>query len=103
MIAKQLQYIQHWKAEYMSYDDIPNEKATWHIDPPYKVAGKRYRKNKIDYVYLAKWCRNRKGQVMVCEQKGADWLPFKRLRTNNNGSNKQYTEMVWYNKYFHPI
>jgi D12 class N6 adenine-specific DNA methyltransferase len=75
MIAGQLQYIRHWTAELKSYKDVDNMRATWHIDPPYQQAGKRYRHNAIDYKFLSKWCKERRGQVMVCEQGGAKWLP----------------------------
>lgn len=101
-IAKQLQYIRHWKAELKSYEDVDNEESTWYIDPPYQQAGKRYRQNKIDYKHLAEWSISRKGQVIVCEQEPAKWLDFKLLRECSNASNKTYREVVWYsqqNKY----
>ncbi len=30
----------------------------------------------IDFPALGDWCRGRQGQVIVCENDGADWLPF---------------------------
>ncbi len=54
-------------------------KATWFVDPPYQNMGKLYKENKIDYQELGTYCRERLGQVMVCENEGADWLPFEKL------------------------
>lgn len=53
--------------------------ATWFVDPPYQVAGVRYRYNstRIDFAALGDWCRSLDGQVIVCENDGADWLPFR--------------------------
>lgn len=96
MIADQLQYIRHWKVEKLSYEQIPNRKATWFVDPPYEEAGKRYRHNKIDYPMLGEWCKERTGQVMVCEQNTAKWLDFKHFETYRNASNKDYKELLWY-------
>jgi site-specific DNA-adenine methylase len=96
MIASQLEHIRHWKVQHLSFENIDNVKATWFIDPPYKEAGSRYKFNKIDYSALAQWCKERNGQVIVCEQDNAAWLPFEHLRFGRNASNKDYKELVWY-------
>jgi hypothetical protein len=76
-IASQCRYIKHWVVKHASYADIENSNATWFIDPPYNnTAGKVYRHNVLDYSLLAGYCRARNGQVIVCENKGAEWLPF---------------------------
>lgn len=73
--------IAHWQLLLGDYSDIPNQSATWFIDPPYNnVAGSTYRTNDVNFQHLAQWSRERLGQVIVCENKGADWLPFKPLR-----------------------
>jgi site-specific DNA-adenine methylase len=95
MIADQLKYIRHWKIEKLSYDKIPNQRATWFVDPPYEQAGHRYRNNGIDYSYLSRWCKERCGQVIVCEQNSASWLKFQHLKTQRNASNKDYRELIW--------
>lgn len=74
-IARQLQHIRHWEVSCGSYEDMPDEDATWFIDPPYEVAGS-YVYRDIDFPFLGDWCRSRSGQVMVCENVGATWLPF---------------------------
>ncbi len=50
----------------------------------------------IDYSGLAEWCKTRKGQVIVCEQLGADWLPFREL-TKIKGLKNKSTEVIWTN------
>lgn len=78
-IAGQLRGIRGWTIEQRSFQDIPNTDATWFIDPPYVDKGRYYRFNAVDYVALATWTRERLGRVFVCEQEGADWLPFEPL------------------------
>jgi 16S rRNA G966 N2-methylase RsmD len=75
-IARQVDRIRHWSVLHGSYHDAPDIAATWFVDPPYQVAGKHYRKSQIDYANLADWCLSRQGQTIVCENVGADWLPF---------------------------
>ena len=77
-IASQLSAIRHWKIITGDYTMSPNVEATWFIDPPYEISGKIYRcgSDDIDFHALAEWCKSRKGQVMVCENVGATWLPF---------------------------
>lgn len=82
-VANNLWKIKHWKIARESYLDVPNRKATWFIDPPYKKHGKYYKHSSknINYDQLAKWCRTRNGQVMVCEgEDSGDWLDFKKLK-----------------------
>lgn len=78
-IANQLPGIRGWKVKLGNWADAPNMKATWFIDPPYQVAGKHYNFSNINYDALAKFCCSRKGQLFVCENDGANWLPFKLL------------------------
>jgi site-specific DNA-adenine methylase len=97
--AYNLHKVRHWEIRLGSYLDIPNEEATWFIDPPYQYGGEHYVKNNktINYAELADWCKSRKGQVIVCENTKADWLPFKpfsRLRGNVHNS----TEAMWCNQ-----
>lgn len=77
-IASQVDVISHWKVIHGEYWDAPNIVATWYVDPPYIVAGKDYPHGAkgIDYDHLGRWCRSRQGQVVVCENEGAEWLPF---------------------------
>ena len=81
-IAQQVPAIRHWRIIHGSYHGFSAEPATWFVDPPYNnAAGARYRKSRIDYAHLSRWCRSLPGQVIVCEQAGADWLPFAHMMT----------------------
>lgn len=75
-IARQVPLIKHWEIRHGSYEELPDIPATWFVDPPYMVAGKGYRMNNVDYKHLGQWSQQRSGQVIVCENAGADWLPF---------------------------
>jgi hypothetical protein len=79
-IARQVDRIRHWDIVEGSWEDAPDIKAHWHVDPPYdNTAGEAYRWNRdsIDYGDLGKWCVSRLGFVQVCENDGATWLPFR--------------------------
>lgn len=98
-VASQLFKIRHWKIEHGSYDNIPNQRATWFIDPPYQFGGDAYvESNKqIDFKSLAKWSTCREGQVIVCENTKADWMDFKPM-IKQRGSLKSSTEAIWSNE-----
>lgn len=84
-IADNLEKIRHWTIQNRSYKDVDNERATWFIDPPYQLKGKYYRcsSKSINFEHLGPWCSSREGQVMVCENVGAEWLDFDFLRKVN--------------------
>ena len=101
-IASQVGGIRHWKIEQASYADIPDQgPATWFVDPPYEQAGRAYRFHDIDYANLGDWCRSRTGQVIVCENAGAEWLPFRTFRTikglEGRRGGKKSVEVIWTN------
>ena len=68
-------------------------------DPPYQTAGRAYRFHDLDYPALAEWCKSRTGQVIVCENAGAAWLPFEPFRTikglEGKRGGKQSVEVIW--------
>lgn len=94
-ILKNLEMIKDWKIINLDYKDIPNVEATWYIDPPYVNGGDRYIENKIDYNELAEWCKTRKGQVIVCENSSANWLPFEPL-VEMTGSKHRTLEVIYH-------
>lgn len=99
-IAAQVEYIRHWKIYNVSYRSCPSpqRKATWFIDPPYQCAGRHYRfgAQLIDYDALARWCLARVGQVIVCENEGASWLPFRELaEVKTTRSSRKSKEVFW--------
>lgn len=78
-ISEQVPLIKHWEVREGSYEELPDVAATWFVDPPYQRSGKIYPfgSKLLDYPKLGLWCLGRKGQTVVCEQEGADWLPFR--------------------------
>jgi hypothetical protein len=91
-----------------TYNDIENIEATWFIDPPYQIIkesksvfqnGDGYSKNcnasGLDYGQIALFCKERAGQLIVCEKEGADWLDFKKFRQNKTSLNKNYNEVIY--------
>ena len=105
-IAKDLYKIRHWKIELGTYENIPNQTATWFIDPPYQNVGKAgYNVNErgkaIDFPALGEWCKQREGQAIVCEVTTADWLPFEPLK-EQHGQKLTSTEAVWCNDGWSP-
>jgi len=95
-IATQLYKIKHWEIRQDDYFNILNTEATWFIDPPYQIKGYKYIQSKIDYEYLAKWSKSRLGQVIVCENIDATWLPFKKI-IDFTGATQKNTEAIWSN------
>lgn len=97
-IARDLYKIKHWKIILGDYKDLENEEVTWFIDPPYQLKGVTYSfgSNSIDYDSLGLWCRERIGQVIVCENLGATWLDFMELKSFT-GAYKKNTEVYWTN------
>jgi site-specific DNA-adenine methylase len=98
-IALQVEFIRHWQVFNCSYADVAVPRAaTWFVDPPYEIAGKHYRfgSDQLDYQALGDWCRSRDGQVIVCENQGSTWLPFRDLtdvRSTSRG--RRSKEVIW--------
>ncbi len=95
-IADIVHRFNHWEVYNGSYTELSDceTPATWFVDPPYVNGGQRYVKNNIDYNHLAQFCRSRNGQVIVCENGDASWLPFRPL-CELSGQRKKTTEVVW--------
>ncbi|MGB1041629.1 MAG: hypothetical protein ACPGVD_12200 [Flavobacteriales bacterium] len=98
-IYENLFKIKHWEIKHGTYEDIQNTKATWFIDPPYQYGGEYYIESnkKIDFQYLGKWCKTRNGQVIVCENTKANWLPFNAM-VEFQGTIHKTTEAIWCNE-----
>jgi DNA modification methylase/16S rRNA G966 N2-methylase RsmD len=92
-IASQVEQIKHWTLIEGDYSSAPDVEATWFVDPPYNnAAGRVYRFHELDYARLGEWCRSRSGQVVVCENEGADWLPFAPLYETKQAWNTDETK-----------
>ncbi|MAH49719.1 hypothetical protein CMI37_28100 [Candidatus Pacearchaeota archaeon] len=101
-VASQVDSIRHWEVAHGSYADIPAQEATWFIDPPYQAKGKYYSCSLESSCFplLAQWCRSLPGQVIACEQDGANWLPFAHLvdakaTTKSAGASQTSKEVIW--------
>lgn len=90
--------IKHWNFICGDYIDLPNETATWFIDAPYFKGGHKYPQSnkKIDFMELSHWCKSRSGQVIVCENISATWLPFDPIKDIQGVAHKT-TEAMWTN------
>lgn len=99
IIAGQLRLIRHWKIIEGDFANAPDVAATWFVDPPYQVAGTHYKftLSGADYERLSSWCMLRDGQVIVCENVGATWLPFEPWMDIKAGPSKKISaEAMWY-------
>lgn len=103
MLARQVEEIRHWtvrEGSYESLGDLWGQEATWFIDPPYQARGHRYAcgSDRIDYEAMGAWCRELASaphrRVIVCEQEGAQWLPFCALASVR--SRVGYSAEVWW-------
>jgi len=104
-ILRMLPTIRHWTVTCGDYTDAPDLRATWFIDQPYHRQQRRGRgdgyahgADAIDYDALGQWCRARQGQAIVCEQRGAEWLPFRPLAValaTSPGPRRERVEVVW--------
>jgi len=98
-LSEELFKIKHWTIKNESYESAKKlGTATFFIDPPYssEFGGKYYPSHKIDYDFLSKWCRSLNGQIIVCENSNATWLPFVPL-VDLKGQRHTRKEGVWIN------
>lgn len=97
-IAAQVDRIRHWRVIEGDYWDAPDANATWFVDPPYNNgAGRRYPHQPDDFDRLGRWCCDRQGLTIVCENVGANWLPFQPL-ADIKARRGASAEVVWINR-----
>ena len=98
-LASQVDKIRHWTITEGEYFDAPELEATWFVDPPYQRGGLQYTMSSagIDFARLGAWCRARPGQVIVCEERGAEWLPFRPFAEIRSVGKNWTGEVVWTN------
>jgi hypothetical protein len=101
-VATQLPFIRHWKVVCGDGRLAAPGPATWFVDPPCSSrAGGEYGGPPPDYARLGEWCRGLPGQVIVCEQAGAAWLPFRPLAVadgcRGGKGNRVNAEAFWLN------
>jgi len=97
-IISHLNKIKHWNIIHCDYRDLMNNEQTWFIDPPYQFGGEHYHESNknIDYNKLSNWCKSRNGQIIVCENSKANWLPFNPM-IKLSGAYSKTTEVIWSN------
>ena len=101
-----LSKIKHWTLIEGDYTCAPDVEATWFIDPPYQGeagTGYRYGSKQLDYQQLARWVAERKGEVIVCEGGGANWLPFEPLVDLVGVAGKRSKEQMYHRSPHKPI
>jgi hypothetical protein len=102
-VARNVEKIRHWIICEGDYSEVANVEATWFIDAPYQHVPVSYAFWMVDYGELGDWVYDRMGQVIVCEQQGADWLPFKPAclvrsgRTHEGGTRNESNEVMYVN------
>jgi site-specific DNA-adenine methylase len=94
-IINQLPYIRHWGVVCEDYRNLPDVEACWFVDPPYQRHGRHYVHGSIDYRELAFWCHRRRGQLIVCEQEGAEWMNFQKFRTIKSLKSRTSAEVFY--------
>ena len=103
----------HVEVIHGDYRDAPDVEATWFIDPPYQPHPDKATSSKthcaqglgyapgcdascLDFPSLGEWARTRRGQALVVEQEGADWLPFVRVLAGGYDSQgRRKPEVLW--------
>lgn len=101
-ISKQLYKIRHWKIQLGTYEEIENQTATWFFDTPYEFGGACYpcSSRHLNFPAIGDHCKTRLGQVIVCENMKATWLPFVPLKSMK-GSLGFSNEAIWTNYHTH--
>lgn len=101
-IAGQLHRLDGWTLIEGDYSAAPDVDAFWFIDPPYIDQGRHYRhgSDALDFAGLARFAQSRRGQVVCCEQAGAQWLPFRpfatvKATTRKGGEGHTSEEVIW--------
>jgi len=103
-IAAQVPYIKHWSAVEGDYTVAPDVTATWFIDPPYQTyAGRSYARNSVDYKALGAWCDARFGQIIACDQAGAEWRSWNGGFIAKSLQTKRHQEVYWHKEHNLPF
>ena len=97
-VARQVDSIRHWRVQQGDYRSAPRVEATWFVDPPYNnKAGRRYPHQPDCFDELGAWCRRLPGLTIVCENEGAEWLPFRTVG-DIKSTRGTSAEVVWTNR-----
>ena len=100
-VAQQVSHIKHWEVISGDFEQASEiSDSTFFIDPPYAVKGKHYRHRmtESDFERLAQMSLCLSGQVIVCENRGADWLPFVDFVTSRSQLKGQRSKEVIFHR-----
>ncbi|MBC9927288.1 hypothetical protein [Leucobacter sp. cx-169] len=105
-LAEVIDDCRHFEVVHGDYRDAPDIEATWFIDPPYQAGAGRWDRTRggrythsnrdIDFSELSDWVQARRGQVIACDQEGADWLPWNGRIATVASSKRSYDELYWH-------
>ena len=106
-VARDLHRIRHWQIIEGDYTAAPDIEASWLVDPPYQTpAGRHYPYQPGSFAALGEWTLARKGQVIACEQAGADWLPWTGtldIKATSGAKRDGTSKEVVYHRSRHPV
>lgn len=107
-MASVIDECRHFEIVNGDFTVAPDVEATWFIDPPYQPTAGRWDRTRggrylhsnqgIDYEHLGAWAAARRGQVIVCEQSGATWMPWTNTVVHRSGTHDAYHEVWWTNE-----
>lgn len=95
-LADIVHHYDDWEIHQKSYKEAPDGDYTWFIDAPYQNVNVQYLYDDVIHTELREFCLSCTGQVIVCENSKADWLPFTELYTGYGAHDNTYTDYVWY-------
>jgi site-specific DNA-adenine methylase len=94
-LAASVHAVHHWDVRHGSYEDAPRDpEALYFVDPPYVDKGRYYRFRDVDHHQVGVWAKDLPGDVVVCEQQGATWLPFEPLASIKSTRGRS-EEVAW--------
>ena len=99
VMAANVHKVKHWQIICGDYQEAPNVEATWFIDPPYKShpgLGYAHGSDTLEYNELAQWALSRCGELIFCEGKHGDYLPFTSLPKLGGVAGKLSEEKLFY-------
>lgn len=95
LLSEQVEAIKHWSVIEGDWSRCTEFSPTsFFIDPPYEQDGSHYKCSSasLDFKHLGGVCLSLASggnQVVVCENEGASWLPFRKFRTIKATPGKQ--------------
>jgi site-specific DNA-adenine methylase len=94
-LAASVAEVRHWNVICGDYSLAPRRRgALYFVDPPYVEKGRYYRCGKVEHDQVGAWAKDLPGDVVVCEQAGATWLPFETVASIKSTRGRS-DEVAW--------